>query len=88
MPKDRENPYINMTLAEVTDAESRFYYIQVGGDTAEFNGRQTFTKDKTEYLFAELLENLRDMYAAGNDEERLAALLGLHNFHMRPLRIH
>lgn len=88
MVRKKKNPYINVTLEEVAHAEAKFFYIQVGGEIVEYNGRLTFSKEKADYLFYELQNNLVHMVSKGTDEERNTALTGLKNFRVHPLRIH
>lgn len=83
-----KNPYINMTVEEVAHAESTFYYLQVGDETVEFQGKQTFSKQRSEYLFWELMNSLRHMVDHGEQSDQQTAILGLLHFHVHPLRIH
>lgn len=88
MPKKR-NPYINkMSEDQVAKAEATFFYLQVGEETAEYHGKQTFTKDKAEYLFWELMDSMRQMVEEGNAEDQRIARYGLLNFRVHALRIH
>lgn len=88
MAKSEDNPFVSMTVDQVTDAESRLFFIQVGEEVVEYNGKQTFVKQKAEYLYEELFNSLGHMYENGSDEESYSALLGLLNFRIIPLRIH
>lgn len=88
MARNKNNPYINMTLEEVADAESKFFYIQVGDEVVEYDGRLTFSKKRAENLFYELRNSLSHMIKEGDSEEQTTALDGLKNFHIHPLRIH
>lgn len=82
------NPYINMTLEEVEHAEANFYYLQVADETAEFQGRFTFSKQRAEYLFWELMNSMRHMIKEGEKEDKMIAHAALLNFRIHPLRIH
>lgn len=77
-----------LTLEEIAFAEANHYYIQVGEDTVEYQGRQTFSKDRAEYLFFELLESMKHMAKKGNKQEKQTAIFGLLNFRICPVRLH
>lgn len=85
----QKNPYINnMKLEDIAHVEANHWYIQVGEETVEFNGRHTFTKERAEYLFYELLASMIDMSKNGNAQDRKIAKTGMCNFRMHALRIH
>lgn len=84
-----KNPYVNkLTLKQIEEAEANHYYIQIGEETVEYQGRQTFSKQRAEYLFDELMESLFHMVKHGTAEDRRIAKAGLLYFHIHKLRIH
>ena len=73
MSRRIKNPYVNLTLSQVKDAEERYFYLQVGDEIPIYNNKHTFSKDMAEELFYELMESLRHMKDNGNQRDRVDA---------------
>jgi len=87
--KKRDIMYAGHTIEEVMAIEALHYYIQIGDEILESEtGKLSFSKERTEALFAQVMESLRHMKKHGNAEERADAEKCLANFRIWPLRIH
>jgi hypothetical protein len=81
--------YADYTMAEVMAIEAQYYYIQIGDEMLESeSGKMSFSKDRAEALFEQVLESLRHMKKYGNEEQKADAEKCLNNFKIWPLRIH
>lgn len=92
MSKDKKKSdimYAGYTAEEVMAIEAAHYYIQIGDEMLESEtGKLSFTKDRAEQLFDQVLESLKHMRKFGTPEEKEDARKCLLNFRIWPLRIH
>lgn len=85
----QKSPYVNRTIEEVNRLELNRFYIQLGSEVylAE-SGNVSFTKDKSEEIFFDILEDLYDMKKNGTKIQKVDASACLHYFKIHPLRFH
>lgn len=89
MSESNKSPYKQHSVEDVVKAETGNYYIQIGDGLFESEqGKFSFSKDKAEAFFQQIMDGLIEMIKTGSQEDKKEAMFCLMNFHILPLRFH
>lgn len=86
--KQGHNPFVGLSLEQVSVIESDAFMIQVGGEIYFHRDKCSFSVRNVMGFYLKILENLSIVYKNGNEQEKQDALYCMQQCRVLPLRIH
>jgi hypothetical protein len=83
-----KSPYGNHSVEDVFMAEVGNYYIQVGHEIFEYEGKMVFSRDRAEAFFDDIVDDLNDLKENGDELEKKNAHKNLLYLKIFPFRVH
>lgn len=84
----KKSPFVNYTEEEVFASEFATYFIQVGSDVFNLDGRWVFSKKSASIYYNKILRQLLDDMINGEERDRKNAERVLLNLKVVPLKLH
>lgn len=86
--KDPKSPWGQYSEEEVIQVEAGHYFIQIGVDIFENEGKMAFTRETAEKLYDGIFEDLMAMKENGTEKQKEDATGCLLFLRIHPMRVH